>query len=163
VLVSALVGGTLLRVGARVFLGAGARAPEDALTHGDPGEADTERRTSMLLWGPAALLAVGAVAWGVVPGVSASVARGAATFTGAASVPHVAVEPQAWLYAIASTLLAAGVAATALSGRAQRAPAGARTALRRVRELHSGRIGDEVAWMAAGFAAIATALVLAVA
>src|SRR3954447_5604282 len=153
------LGGTLLRVGARVLLSLGTRAPQDPVTDDDPGEAERAERTSALLWGPAVALAAGAVAWGLAPGLTDALARAAATFTGAREVPHVAVEPQAWLYAIAWTVLAVGVAAAALSGGARTAPPAGRRALRRVRELHSGRIGDEAAWLAAGFAALATTVV----
>ncbi|MEU6331203.1 complex I subunit 5 family protein [Streptomyces sp. NPDC047049] len=175
VLASAVTGGAVLRAGARVFLGLGTRppdAPEE--TTGKAEEPETRgghltRIPESMLAVPALLLA-GALAVGLVPGLRTGVGHAADFFTdhraylsavlyGRPAQPAAAPTPH-WtaagvLWGLLSTALAA-----ALAVRAVRRPAGepARwfTPLRR---LHSGHVGDYVAWFLAGVALLGALVV----
>jgi multicomponent Na+:H+ antiporter subunit D len=181
VVVSALTGGALLRVGVRVFLGRGARAPEDPHSaradRGQRGEEESLATIPALLWAPAVALMAGALAWGLVPGVVDAAGRGAARFvdTGAYAdlvlhgrpLPSVASSLHGptvtgWLYAAVSVAGAIGVALAALGGARERAPRAAVRLLEGLRGLHSGRPGDYAAFTAAGVAALGALLALAV-
>src|SRR4051812_10237711 len=169
VVVSALTGGALLRVGLRVFFGVGRPAPEDphsASTDEQPDESD-ESFASMpwLLWGPAVVLVLASLAWGLLPGLVDAAGRGAERFVSSGAyadavllgkpLPDV-VSPlhgptaTGYLYAAASVIGAIGVAAVALAGARERAPRAGRQALEGLRALHSGRPGDYAAFTAAG-------------
>lgn len=178
-LVSALCGGALLRVTARVFAGWGAVAPREL--RGEPPEDDSsetdepaEGRVSPFLWGPAVALVAAGLAWGLVPGLLDAVAHAAARFTDTAGyaaavlggrapappVPHLRWPgPTGFLYATASVAGALAVAAAGL--REQALPRRVAAAVGRVRDLHSGHPGDYVAWTASGAAAIGAVLALA--
>ncbi|MET9181154.1 complex I subunit 5 family protein [Kitasatospora aureofaciens] len=180
VLVSALTGGAVLRAGLRVFGGLGARPAEDpevAATTGEGEEPEIRepgRRPPVpMLLVPAVLLA-GCLAVGVLPGVGRALAAGAAAFTdrngylaqtlGGAPAPAGAA-PEAWwtvpgvLLGLLSTLLAVGLATAAV----RRAPGRDTSGLFRVtvlplRRLHSGLLGDYIAWLTVGLAAMLAAL-----
>jgi multicomponent Na+:H+ antiporter subunit D len=175
-IVSALTGGAVLRVTGRVFLGWGpaegpdpgqARAAEERVDE----ERDTRERTpvSMMLV-PAVLLILAAIA-GLVPGAVPAVERGAARFVDHAAYaqwvlagahvtwPHVTTSHIAAtdvVYALVAVAGAFAAAAVGLFGRplreslpsAIRTPA--RAIVRQVRFVHSGHIGDYVAWWSAG-------------
>jgi multicomponent Na+:H+ antiporter subunit D len=164
--VTGLVGGTLLRVAARVFGGFGEPPPADPA--GDEAEEESPDREqgghSVVLWGAAVLLTLAAVAWGIVPGVADAAATAAAAFvdqpgyvaavmdghtpavaTHAVSGPGVT----AYLYAAGSLALAVAVATAAL---ARPLPAGAARAVDALRAIHDGRPGDYVAWTVGGAA-----------
>ena len=90
VVVSALTGGALLRVGLRVFGGLGRPAPEDphsaraegeGATRPEPaeGEVPLARVPALLTW-PAALLVAASLVWGLAPGVIGAAGRAAARF-----------------------------------------------------------------------------------
>ena len=155
---SALVGGAVLRVVRTVFLGRGPVPP--------PSRATPEREEDLAERGRAPLTTVVVsvvlvslgLAWGLVPGLVDAVTAASARFVdgrayavevlrgAAASVPAPPGAPlstASWLYGVASGVLAIAVAAL------PRVPAGP------LRELHSGRIGDYVAWLAAGAAVVA--------
>jgi multicomponent Na+:H+ antiporter subunit D len=104
-----------------------------------------------------ALVALG-LAWGLVPGLVDAATGASARFVdsrayaaevlrgAAASVPAPPGEgpsTASWLYGLASGALAIAVAAL------PRVPAGP------LRDLHSGRVGDYVAWLATGAALVA--------
>jgi multicomponent Na+:H+ antiporter subunit D len=167
--ISALAAAALLRAGARVFMGAGAPAPEDErFDRTDVDERDEHGGASL---GPgllAALLVGMSLGWGLVPGLGHAVTAAAARFTDspgyAAAVlgGHAPAPPvpevhhpgaTAYLYAAATLAGALAVAALGLSGR--RLPTAAARAVNAVRALHSGHAGDYVAWTAAGAVGLA--------
>jgi len=91
VLVSALTGGALLRVAARVFLGAGRPAREDPYSsgaadkrRGEPEDEDEVATVPALLWGPALVLVVMSLVWGVLPGLLDAVGGAAERFVDSA-------------------------------------------------------------------------------
>jgi multicomponent Na+:H+ antiporter subunit D len=173
--VTGVVAGALLRSAARVFLGLGTRPPRDPAGDADeppPRESGDRSGTSPLLWAPAALLAAGAIAWGLVPGLTDAVAAAAAAFTDpqayAAAVledrplaapPLTLHEPgaTAWLYALGSLTAAGAVAAVPMVARRPLPPGPLHAALRAVRRVHNGRLGDYGAWAVAGSAALVAA------
>jgi multicomponent Na+:H+ antiporter subunit D len=181
VVVSALTGGALLRVGLRVFFGVGRPAPEDPYSAGTQVEGEETgepfARYPALLWGPAVVLVLASLAWGLWPGLVDAAGRAAERFvdTGAyagavlsgAPLPDVTSPlhgPTAtgYLYAAMSVLGAAGVAAAALAGARERAPRAGRRAIGGLRALHSGRPGDYAAFTAAGVALLGGLLAVAV-
>jgi multicomponent Na+:H+ antiporter subunit D len=171
-LVSALTGAAVLRAGVRVFLGRGEPSKEPS----DTPDADTEResdeqreRTPALMFLPACALLVGAIGTGVwfgfadlvqtaaerfvdVGGYAAAIAgKTVPTAAGSSSSP----EWFDYLYAGAAVVLAIGIAALDLwLGPATRTwrrfRAGAAAAIRPVRVLHTGRIGDYTAALVLG-------------
>ena len=167
VVASALVGGAVLRVVRTVFLGRGPVPPRHpACLEADVEEEPERGRT------PAATIVTGTVllalglAWGLAPGVLDAATHVAARFTDngayAASVLRGAVAAgpapagappttAAWLYGLASGALAVALAFV------RTVPEGP------LRALHSGRIGDYVAWTAVGAAAVAAAFALTLA
>jgi multicomponent Na+:H+ antiporter subunit D len=168
--VTGLLGGTLLRAAARVFWGIGARAPRDPA--GEPEDEEGGDRESdepsRLLWIPPFAMVAAAVAWGLVPGLTDAAADAAAAFVDtrgyAAQVldgraaPVIAPELAspgltAYLYAAGSLALAVAVAAVALA-RVPALPAPLGRAIDALRRLHSGRPGDYVAWTVGGAAAL---------
>jgi multicomponent Na+:H+ antiporter subunit D len=165
-----LVGGTLVRAALRVFGGIGLPAPPDPA--GDeaqeesPDREQAGRGASPLLWVVAALLTAGALVWGLVPGLADAAGAAAAAFVDqrayvaavidgqASSAPaHPVAGPgaTAYLYALGSLVLAAGVAVAAL---ARPLPAAAARAVDALRALHDGRPGDYVAWTVGGTAVL---------
>jgi multicomponent Na+:H+ antiporter subunit D len=183
VAVSALTGGAVLRAGARIYFGLGP-VPEDDTsdeTTGDEEEPETSNlpriRPTMAL--PIAVLLAGCLALGVLPELARGVSRAAvefvdragyvsATLRGTTAALPEALPEAGWttagaLLGLLSALLAVGVAALALW--APRVPDLVRTAtlplrpvLTGLRRVHSGHIGDYVAWLLVGVAAF-TALV----
>jgi len=166
--VTGLVGGTLLRAAARVFWGAGAVAPRDPA--GEPEEEETGDRegSASLLWIAPVVMIVAAVAWGLVPGLADAAGRAAAAFVDshgyAAAVldgrtlpVHAPEIPApgltAYLYAAGSLALAGAVAAVALA-RVPALPAPLGRAVDALRRIHSGRPGDYVAWTVGGAATL---------
>ncbi|MBT2408078.1 MULTISPECIES: complex I subunit 5 family protein [unclassified Streptomyces] len=180
VLTSAVTGGAVLRAAARVFWGAGPRPRER------PGEAETtgkgeepEARASgrrlprPMVTVPAVLLGL-CLLVGALPAVAESLAHGAGLFTdragyaaavaGLPSAAPVETAPAAWTaegvgLGAASVLLACLLAGAALFGRAgERVRAATAAALAPVRRLHSGLVGDYLAWLAVGVAALLVAV-----
>ncbi|MET9529205.1 complex I subunit 5 family protein [Streptomyces sp. NPDC006649] len=153
VVVSALTGGAVLRVAARVFGGFG-RPPEGSRpyeTSGEHEEPETGRRPlsrvpDTMLVVPAVLLA-GALAAGLVPDIAGAVGHALDE-----AIPGKAAHAPQWsapgvLIGLLSTLLAVALATVAVRrpGRA-----GGPDLFRPLRRLHSGHVGDYVAWLAAG-------------
>jgi multicomponent Na+:H+ antiporter subunit D len=179
VLGSIVTGGTLLRAAARIFLGWG--DADDPLLSAEPPPAEEEPRlkrsrvSPLLLFGPAlALLIVGA-GLALTPGLAGRAtawaqrvqdrpAHAAEVLAGRLPpapppVPlHTGVAPYA--YSLASLVLACGFAVFGLYRR--RLPALLRSTAGRVLEpplhvlkgLHSGLVGDYVAWLTFGAAAL---------
>jgi multicomponent Na+:H+ antiporter subunit D len=164
---SALIGGAVLRVVRTVFLGRGPVPPRTRTS--DPeesGEDPAEHGRAPLAGVIASLVLVGVgLAWGLVPGLIDAANGAAARFVDrgayvaevlhgtatAVSAPggH-GLTTTAWLWGVASTLGAVAVACL------RTVPVGP------LRPLHSGRVGDYVAWLAAGTAVVAGFLALAV-
>jgi len=179
-LASILTGGTILRVAGRVFLGWGPEV-EEQFTSGsdDDAEAETDEphdRTPPVLFAPALLLLVAALAAGLVPGLVQAAQRAAGRFLDTAAYGAVVLGGHAGaparvrlssgvtapdlFYAAAAVLGACALAGAALFGhRLPRRPpralhSGARAAAWRLRRLHSGHAGDYVAWLTAGAAVV---------
>lgn len=153
VAVSVLTGGAVLRVAARVFGGFG-RPPEESRryeTSGEHEEPETgdrplSRVPDTMLAVPAVLLA-GALAAGVVPGIAGAVGHALDE-----AIPGKADHGPAWsaagvLLGLLSTVLAAALATVAVR-RPDRL--GGPDRFRPLRRLHSGHVGDYVAWLVAG-------------
>ncbi|MBO2449521.1 hypothetical protein J4573_20640 [Actinomadura barringtoniae] len=166
-LASALTAGAVLRVWARVFLGAGQRAAvADSEEHEDP-----ETRTPLLklpwtMLAPGLVLLGGALVLGLLPGHGFAVAAEAFADPKAyqALVLHgvqpagAAESPHPWtidslLAAAVSLALAAGVAAWGL--RLRHPWPVVRRVRERLHDLHSGHVGDYAAWLTAGVAVLA--------
>lgn len=161
---SGLVGGAVLRVVRTVFLGRGPVPPRHPACRDDEAtELDDDPGTPAATVAAGTLLLVAGLAWGVVPGVADAAASAAARFTdhagylgavlqGARDVAPAPSAPPltaaAWLYGAASGLLAIALAC------ARTIPEGP------LRALHSGRIGDYVAWAMVGAAAVAATFAL---
>ncbi|MGA5820326.1 complex I subunit 5 family protein [Kitasatospora sp. NPDC094028] len=180
VLVSALTGGAVLRAGLRVFGGIGfppREHPEVAATTGEGEEPEIReagrRLPTPMIAVPAALLA-GCLLVGVVPGVGRALAAAAAAFTdrtgylaatlgrtapAGAPAPDTDWTPSGFLLGLLSAALATTFALAAV----RRDPTRGTGALYRstvlpLRRLHSGLLGDYVAWLAVGLAALLVAL-----
>jgi multicomponent Na+:H+ antiporter subunit D len=177
VLVSALTGAAVLRAGARIYFGLGPvpADDEDAQTEDEEEEEVPLSRVRLTMIAPVLVLLAGALALGVVPGVGRAVGAAAEVFVDRSGyvaqslqdVPAPPVEPlaeAAWTpvgvaLGLLSAVLAGGFAALALW--APRLPQvlhrTARVfgpALHGLRQVHSGRIGDYVAWLFLGTAAL---------
>jgi multicomponent Na+:H+ antiporter subunit D len=175
---SALTGGAVLRVGGRVFLGLGParrRSDEDVdwgtAREENAKDAARARTPILMLLVPGVLLA-GAIVVGLIPGAIPTIEVAAAHFTDHAAyldwvlrghvhfpAAHTSpLESYDFIYAAGATLGAIALANLALFGRPLRRHIPARlldpasTALMRFRRLHSGHIGDYIAWWTAGAA-----------
>ncbi len=174
-LVSVVTAGAVLRVAARVFLGWGpAEGPEPELARA--AEEDDEERTTrdrtpaMMLIVPALMLAA-AAGVALIPGLVPAVQRAAVAFVdhrdyarwvlhGARLTLPAPPASQSKTLSIVieclSLLAAVGLAALGLFGRSLRRPVPpvlgrpARAAFSGLRALHSGHIGDYVAWWTLG-------------
>jgi multicomponent Na+:H+ antiporter subunit D len=186
-LVSALTGGAVLRVTGRVCFGWGpSEGPEPAqarAAHERVDETRGERDTTpvLMLAVPAVLLVLAAVA-GLVPGLLHSLSRTAAEFVnhgayarwglhglpaGHAAAAPAHIDPVDYGYAAIAVLGAVGLAALGLFGRPLREGLPrlirepSRHALRSLRGLHSGHIGDYIAWWTAGAGALGAVCLIA--
>ncbi|MGW3230328.1 complex I subunit 5 family protein [Kitasatospora sp. NPDC001095] len=182
VLVSVLTGGAVLRAALRVFGGFGAppkEHPDVAATTGEGEEPEIRepgrRLPPPMVLAPGLLLA-GCLAVGVLPGVGRALAAGAAAFTDRAAyladvlgapAPPAPPAPEAWWtpsgigLGLLSALLAAAFAVAAVrrdprrgTGGLHRASGLYRAVVLPLRRLHSGLLGDYVAWLAVGLAAL---------
>ena len=179
VISSMVTGGAVLRLTGRIFFGWGAsrRAEGEAQAQQAHEESDEEtvsrERTPLLMVVVPAVLLAGALAVGLIPGAVPGIEVAAEHFTdhGAYSnwVLHAApprfspastsqVMGYDFLYAGAAVVGALALAALALFGRPLRGriarPLGrpAVVAVGGLRDLHSGHIGDYIAWWTAGAA-----------
>ncbi|POX35955.1 NADH-quinone oxidoreductase subunit D [Streptomyces sp. Ru73] len=156
VLVSAVTGGAVLRVTARVFGGLGTPPAdgEECETSGEGEQPETEQQLTRV---PDTMLAVpgtlltGALLVGTLPAVYAAVGSAADEATSGVTVvptpPH--WSPAGLLLGLLSAAVAAGLAALAV-----RRPQHTRSRhwLDPLRTLHSGHIGDYIAWTLLGTA-----------
>ena len=187
VLVSAITAGAVLRVCGRVFLGWGpaegpdprqARAAEERV---DETLDERDHTPPLMLVVPAVLLLVAAFV-GLVPGAVPGVEHAAARFTDHAAyaswVLHgshgswpIPAPSHTAVVDVITALLAVGgavaIAAVGLFGRPlrERLPRSlasrSRDVVRALRGLHSGHIGDYIAWWTAGAAVLGTVCLLA--
>jgi multicomponent Na+:H+ antiporter subunit D len=179
VFVSAATGGAVLRVAGRVFLGWG---PKEGPHRGQSGAAEEGHETHgghdhtppLMILVPAILL-MGVLVLGLIPGVVPGVERLAAQFVThrfyaawvlhGVHVPVPALPPSHvslddYGYGLLSTVGALAFAGLGLFGRGlrDRLPAAtlrpAQVVLEGLRELHSGHIGDYIAWWSAGVSVV---------
>ncbi len=178
ILASAITGAAVLRSAGRVFLGLGPEGESepafevDEETETETGDDEGRRRTPFVMFLPVIALLAGGLAMGLIPRLPQAALRGAAALQdqaayvaavlhgAAGSVPHLPAPPPPtgldYLYGALSSVGALVLAAAALFR--ERLPAlvprpvanGAGAAVRAVRELNSGRVGDYVAWIVAG-------------
>ncbi|MEU7045617.1 complex I subunit 5 family protein [Streptomyces varsoviensis] len=173
VFVSAATGGAVLRAAGRIFLGLGP-SPErssDGSAEETVGKEEAPETRGRLTRIPLTMLAVpavllaGALATGVLPGLASGAGQAGAALTDhagyaasvlhgsvtavAATAPHPTGAGTAW--ALLSTALAL---ACVPAGAWSRRLASARWA-RSLRRLHSGHVGDYVAWFLAGVTLLA--------
>ena len=178
VLVSALTGAAVLRAGARIYLGLGPVPADEGKVYTEDEEEEEVplSRVRLTMLAPVAVLLAGGLALGAVPAAGRAVGVAAEVFVDRAGyvaqslhdapagpvapLPEAAWTPAGIALGLLSAALAAGVAALALwaprlpewSRAAGRALAGP---LRGLRRLHSGRIGDYVAWLFLGTSVLA--------
>jgi multicomponent Na+:H+ antiporter subunit D len=177
---SGITGGAVLRVAGRVFAGWGSRdrpgdASEVEAAHEAPETQEERDHTPLTMSITPLVLVAAAVVAGLVPGVVHEIEHAAGHFVDRQSYvaavlqgahPHFVetppskLKPSDFIYGSASTLLALALAALALFGQplARRVPTRsierARVALGRLRALHSGHIGDYIAWLTFGMASL---------
>jgi multicomponent Na+:H+ antiporter subunit D len=180
IVVSAVTAGAVLRVAGRVFMGWGpaegpdpsqARAAEERV---DETRGEREYTPRMMMAVPALLLTA-AVGLGLMPGAVPGVERAAARFVDHSAYgqwvlhgvsikwAHIATsheETVDLLYSVLAVAGAFGAAVLGLFGRPlhERLPARvrgpSRSAVRVLRRLHSGHIGDYIAWWSTGAGAL---------
>ncbi len=186
IVVSAVTAGAVLRVSGRVFFGWGpAEGPDPAQARAATERVDETRgareSTPKLMIIVPAVLLVTAAALGLVPSAVPGVEQAAARFVDHAAylrwvlhglpVRWAAVSPSHEdgtdvLYSALAVAGALSAAALGLFGRPlrERLPSGvrrpSRSALRALRHLHSGHIGDYIAWWSTGAAALGLACLL---
>jgi multicomponent Na+:H+ antiporter subunit D len=178
VISSICTGGAVLRIAGRVFMGWGTAEPRGGDRQPAPEPAQDEetvardRTPPLMVIVPAVLLA-GAIVVGLIPGLVPDIERAAAHFHdhvayigwvlrgGQAHFPPAStshVQAYDFLYGAAATLGALGLAGLGLFGgpareRLPQALLGPLlAAVNRLRALHSGHIGDYIAWWTAGAA-----------
>lgn len=172
---SAVTAGAVLRAVLRIFFGVGPvprtrSGGEETTGEGEEPEVRKPERSlpPAMLAVPAVLLA-GALLLGCVPAVATALARGAQTFTdparyAAAVTGTTASAPAAgadWTGAgLALGLLSAALAGAFAVTAARRPTPASPTppALRVLRRLHSGHLGDYLAWLALGVAVLCAAI-----
>ncbi|HEY6961354.1 MAG TPA: proton-conducting transporter membrane subunit [Gaiellaceae bacterium] len=171
--------GAIVRAGLRVFLGAGDR--EDALLSRQPSETPEpqEHPRLGLMYGVTLALAAASLAVGALPGLAARAIEAAHTFTDHVGYVHAvllhetprAPAPGAWktttLSVVWSLVTLGGTFALGFgSVYRDRLPRpvtrGLGAALAPLRAVHSGQIGDYVAWLVAGTAVIGGLFVVAI-
>jgi multicomponent Na+:H+ antiporter subunit D len=136
---SALTAGAVLRVWLRVFWGAGPTARRS----GEHEEAETRFKLSRLPWtmvAPGVVLVLGGLSLGLLPG--GVLGRAVASYTHLTGPAPSPWTPAGVLSGLVAVALAFGVAVIGVRGHSPRAAL--------LHRLHSGHIGDYVAWLTAG-------------
>jgi multicomponent Na+:H+ antiporter subunit D len=180
-LVSAVTAGAVLRAGLRIYFGLGdvrstPSPPEATEGEEEPDVKGTLHRTPVAMLVPIWVLLAGCVAIGVIPGLAESTGHAAHVFidrhgyvaqtldgAAAAAAPHVPGMHWSGLglalglcsAALSIAMAFGGLYAARLPAALRRAGLAAATPLRVVRQVHSGHIGDYVAWLLLGLAAVA--------
>lgn len=183
VFASVTTGAAVLRAGAHVFLGWGGREGAGASTpeHEEPETRGPHRTTPVVMLVPAAVLLAAVVALGLIPGLAEAAYRAALRLMGGMSEAVGAGPASAqvttahfgpfksspWL----GTASAAGAVVVAVSSlgmhrlprRLQGAVDGAiATAMAPLHRLHSGKIGDQLVWLAVGIATLVLVIAIGV-
>jgi multicomponent Na+:H+ antiporter subunit D len=180
---SALTAGAALRAGGAIFLGLGEGGPpESTEEETTPEEEGPPGRTPAVLFVPAVLLVFAALAIGLVPGLVEAFEGAAVQFANGSSYaatvlqggnappiepgPAYSAPASAYLYSAISLVGAVAVAALMLFGyRVPRTTSSlgrvAERAVVPMRALHSGHIGDYVAWLVAGVALLGGSFAIA--
>jgi multicomponent Na+:H+ antiporter subunit D len=175
---SLATGGAVLRVTGRVFMGWGAAQRQDDVQlrqigeEGDEESASRDTTPVLMILTPSVLL-LGAIVIGLIPGVVPGFETAAAHFADHAAyadwvlrgipahfapVDHSHVAGYDYVYAAAGAAGAVALAALALFGDPiiprlpQPLVRGALGSVNRLRRLHSGHIGDYIAWWTTGTA-----------
>jgi multicomponent Na+:H+ antiporter subunit D len=186
ILASGLTAGAILRAAGTIFGGWGEDEPPESE---QPQEAEIESetlqphdRTPLTMLAPAAALTVAALVASIVPGLDHAIQEAAGRFTDTpayfTAVLHgrdafTAIEPESlkpvdYLWASLSLALAFALAAVSLFGASliDSLPSGLRHAGDRaqgaLQAIHSGHVGDYIAWMTAGAGVLAALVALAV-
>ncbi|WP_372351714.1 complex I subunit 5 family protein [Streptomyces sp. KL116D] len=176
VLVSAVTGGAVLRFVLRVFGGVGEPSPgareEISGSDEEPETTGSGRRIPVPMLVVPALLLAASAAWGVLPAAARSLSEAAVAFADrdgylaqvldTAVVPPRLLPPPDTAWTVSGVLLGllSTAGAVALAGLAVRRPGwGARRLVHPLVRLHSGRLGDQVAWLVAGAALLAVIFV----
>jgi len=181
VISSILTGGAVLRVAGRVFLGWGAAQREEHVESSRPARDESDEETTARTYTPPlmlvvpAVLLVAAIVIGLIPGLVPGIEAAATRFHDHAAYARWVLQGESgrfpppatthletydYLYGAAGTLGALAIAALTLFGSPllERIPAAVqrppRAALIALRELHSGHIGDYIAWWTAAAAAL---------
>jgi multicomponent Na+:H+ antiporter subunit D len=165
---SALTAGAILRAAGRVFLGLGVE--RDSVLSPEPEEEEPleeEPTRPPFLLGVAAFLLAGSLVLGFLPGLAPRAQVGAEQFRDRAGyvadvlhdrsveagpLPEHETKPVSVLLGLATLAGALAVAAWGLRGH--RLPPVALLALNAVRRLHTGAVGDYVAWLVFGAAVL---------
>ena len=178
VLVSAVTAGAVLRVTARVFFGLGPRpSGHDGgqVTEGNEEPDARAARVPATMFSAVVMLLFGTLVEGLVPGARAAADHAAAYFTDPIGYAHAALDRTSGAVSAArhpgwsglgiglgflSSILAAAVAWAGLhGGRLAESAGSVGRGLSRgfagLRSLHSGHVGDYVAWLMTGVAALA--------
>ncbi len=178
VIVSSVTGGTVLRATGRIFFALGPPPQERSSGEVSKGEEEKEAslsRVPLTMLVPIVVLLLGCLAEGLIPGAHTAAEHAGALFTDPAGYARAALQHLAspspagrggnWTalglaLGFTSAALAVGVAAAGLYSEplARRAGAlgrAATSAFARLRQLHSGHVGDYVAWLMTGMAALA--------
>jgi multicomponent Na+:H+ antiporter subunit D len=179
---SALTTAAVLRAAARVFLGWGPapRIGEAAEEEAGSEEEGPSDRTPWLISVPALALMAGALAIGLIPGVVPAFEGAALQFTNGGGYAHAvlggasgpaaspaapySVPAHAYLYAAITVVASVALAALAIfrpAGRLRMVDRVGGRMLAPLHALHSGHIGDYVAWLVLGTAALGGACALA--
>ncbi|HSP36870.1 MAG TPA: complex I subunit 5 family protein [Frankiaceae bacterium] len=183
--IGALTGSAVLRMWARVFLGVGRPAPEDQSSRHSEEPADRARETggphpgerlSATMLVPVILLLVGALVIGLVPALRNWAAHAGAVLMdrpgfagevldGVAPAPLPVEHVEGWtvervLIGLIAPALAVVVAVAAVRGVGRAMESRLAAPLRIVRGLHSGHVGDYIAWQIVGAALLGGIVVL---
>jgi len=181
---SALTAGAALRAAGAMFLGWGESGPPPATEEESvPEEEGTPERTPAVLFVPTVVLALGALAVGLVPGLVEAFEGAAEQFVDGSSYTAVVLRgangpaleaassysapASAYVYSALTFAGALAVAAVGLFGSRVRGSIVARTSdatqavVAPLRALHSGHIGDYVAWLVAGVALLGGSFAIA--
>jgi len=187
IIASGMTAAAILRAAGTVFAGWGEDEPPES---GQPTEEDEESetlqphdRTPLSMLVPTALLTAAALACSFFPGLDHAIQEAAGRFTDshayAEAVLHggahffEVIHPEGlkavdYLWSVLALTLALGIAALSLFGAKLQVPA--LTPLRRAADraqtalgaIHSGHVGDYIAWMTAAAGAFAVAVALVV-
>ncbi len=181
VLTSAVTGGAVLRATGRIYFGLGRPPPRPDgrdETSGSREEPEVDRLLARVPWTmlvPVVVLLLGALALGLLPGAHTAAEHAATWFTDPVGYAHEALtgtpsEPAMpapvgnWtvsgvlLGLLSAALAVAGAAAAIYADRVPARRLGratGRPVVRALHRVHSGHIGDYIAWMMTGMATLA--------